>query len=271
VIGGIPGSADADTQFDLVLDDDMNVLRAVFIGLLDLNENEYLDPGFLYSEGAGEVTADAGSSNAFYRNITIDTSETSIDAWSSLSRQEFDALWGRELIAFLRMRDAGSDLQAQLELTGGPTVDPDFISVTPDASTFELEKTLTLAIPVQAKIWPPDLIGSGASLNLLLKRTTGSAAADIDYISVLPRPVVKIGPTAVASAEPNVRYRLHQAVVYGANNIIQELAPVSGDALELRPNKLNILISVAGDIHEETLITWGMTYTINVRPRWSLL
>jgi hypothetical protein len=106
---------------------------------------------------------------------------------------------------------------------------------------------------------------------LYLKRTTGSAAARLDYFVTMPAPMMEIA--APSYGYTGLLYKGTQARVMSGSEIVGSAQSLRGEAVELLPNRSNQLISVIG-WHNSSAnsITRTMTYTIlEVTPRWTLI
>jgi len=263
VVGGVGGTAEAETLLDVTAS---ALDTTVLIGLNAVDQ--WVDPGsYLYADFSG--TADANSSGGAYKASTIDTS--GLVSLTVLTIQDnpirFLAFSGREFMPLLRVYDVGASAVNYRWLPYG-------------AAGYEFTNTQTLAAAWQmARLLPfrtlnkQDVFGAvtgeNVTISLVPKRATGSADIRLDYVMLMPKPMISIA-YPFSAASPSLLIQGLNVVEYlpaSSNRFMIPKPAVTGDVVELRPDRLNTLIVNVG-----ATITNTVTFnSIKVKPRWQLV
>lgn len=263
VVGGVPGSAPAKTLLNVTVSGlDTNLL-------LGLNAvKDWVDPaGYLYADYSG--TADANSSGGEYQNATIDTS--GLVPFTVLTIQDNPMRWaafsGREFMALLRLYDVGAS-QVNYRFRPYGAAGYNFDNNQTLSAAWQIARLLPFRTLRKADVGG-DETGENISITLVPKRATGSADIRLDYVMLMPRPLVSIA-SPFSSASPSLLIDGLNAVEYlpaFSNRFMIPKPTVTGDAIELIPESLNTLLANAG-----ATITRTVTFNaIKVTPRWELV
>lgn len=262
ICGGIPGDAPADTLFALNIPSSLTTYSNLFISLLDMDTFE--DPDALYSDRSG--TVDANSSGGQYLSQSVSTG--GYGPTFTITDNLKKALYGKAFYIFARVFDQGSNLQikARDDDTDAAT---DWKSVTSPAD-WGLYYTPPLTLPAFA------FAGHGYTKKSLepsitFRRTTGTANIWLDYFQVMPRPLVAVNAATAILGEDVVMHG-GQAYEISSGTDLDRAYVVTGDTIELLPNKLNMLMSLmGGDKGTDPEIAATIFYAVTVTPRYAVL
>jgi hypothetical protein len=230
----------------------------------------------IYKEAGG--TADGtpnNSSNDNYLSATVSTTAVpflGLSPYGDTIQPVKYELSGRTYYLIARVYDAGSDLTMAFGDIGG--VDSIITEYIPLSTTtaYRVYVSLPLTYSSNKSIFRKEGYELAKFYPVLyLKRTTGSAAARLDYFVTMPAPMMEIA--APSYGYTGLLYKGTQARVMSGSEIVGSAQSLRGEAVELLPNRSNQLISVIG-WHNSSAnsITRTMTYTIlEVTPRWTLI
>jgi hypothetical protein len=269
VAGGVPGSAEADTVFDMVQSVDFSTNKSIWISNCPVNTYLYTMPIRYDLSG----TADVGNSSGdAYKSATVDTSlSTTFYGPASMTAGAYEQLRGKEYYVFARVYDAGTAMTAMsyFQLASYSGYYTRFVPV----SAPSVWRTMILpSLPIQD--YSVDMFGaypasSDAYTGPQFQRTTGSAAFRVDFYMLMFRPVVRI---RAAAAQVGVYYHNRDAYLYDTSWQLSQVATVSGDPVELSPGKANILLFHIGDTDVAPVISDTLALNkVIVTPRWWLV
>ncbi len=263
VMAGVPGTTPAETLLDFT--------ASGFDSTIDLALNpvyDWVDPGkYLYADFSG--TADANSSGGAYQQATIDTS--GLVPFTLLTIQDdnvrFLAVAGRRIVPYLRIYDVGASAVNY-------RVKP-YSATSAYVDTF---KTLAAAWQI-ARLTDFDmyeaesvLMEAGTRENVAIsmrpKRVTGSAGVRLDYALLMIGALASLSTFAMSA--PSVKLAGRHAIEYlpaSNNRYMLPAVNVSGDSLEMQPNRLNTLVINLGATITRTLTM----NAVKVTPRYELL
>ena len=263
VIGGIPGTAPADTIFDLSSTNNRSWL------LSNNPYREYLDMSDAFVNEQGTVVAGALGGQVY--RVSINTTDTVIINSTTPILDHFEAFFEKPVYIFASIADAGANLQVRPAFQiGGPVVYGDYQSIAADGTLRDF-----LFGPMRlpsAGSFLFDWLPFSTTLNhwLYAKRTVaGAANVDTDFIRVMFGNAIYV----YINQADTERVVIHGAEAFGYNGAnIYTYPSVQGEPIELEPDLLNHLIVLTGDLGAATLLT--ATATINriyVTPRYRLL
>jgi Concanavalin A-like lectin/glucanases superfamily len=267
IAGGIPGTHPAITRIDGELSSGFDSYALFMSNFLT---SSFIRPGdILFGEQQG--TTDASTSGGEYNQKTVSTTSQS---WSTaLTDYQIAELYGRWVTLFCRLYDAGSNLQIAFSSFGSKLTDYHSISTT---TAYRLFKTDPLFIADLTVDYPNNSPGYNyKTYALAAKRTIGSAAVRVDFIILMPEPMIRLYPGATAGGSPegfSYDSGLHRAISKTSADVSLGRLEKRGKKMELEPGVYNGLITLIGSPGGPTTITHTLTYErIYIIPRWSVL
>jgi hypothetical protein len=270
VCGGMPGSDAGETQIQGALSSNWSVVKELSISRLAVTEFA-IPTELMFLDQSG--TADAGSSGGAYKLTSVSATGIVIgNNASALTYPIFHNLLGQEWYMLFRLHDEGAALTCQFAYQmGGNEIRTDFLAYATTAA-FRLFLSLPLFIATAAGLLNSPVPGDTTlAIRLNGKRTSGTANVRLDYMCLLPRPLIRISETVLPFAG-FVLKGLRAVQIDATTKSPKEIMTVEGDVLELVPNALNILISLIGNETIDPAITYTLTYNrVEITPRYSLL
>jgi hypothetical protein len=273
VVGGIPGSAPARTRMDVR---PLTIwTNAADIWWSQVLLDEFIDPdGSLFRDHQGTVeTAACGG------QVSVDslTGGSSLHVHGVFNVERYEALAGRDVYAFIRLKDAGDNLQGSLEMQVGSNSigETDLIDLAADTT-----QRLFIVGPLPAVDYRDMLLAwSDAEADNVndcivhLKRTTG-AAADIstDFVQLMLRPLLHLDLTLATTYTYRIEGNIAAKFVT-STGLLSDIIPIQGDPIEFVPGKLNLLLSLMG-AEGVAMEVDGKEFEYNkvyITPRWALL
>ena len=137
-----------------------------------------------------------------------------------------------------------------------------------------------LFLPRRGRLLADELVDDASIVfNLYGKRSSGGAAnVAVDYFAIFPKPWAKISknPDSVATgfvyiSRQNRALGTTAAVSSGyLANITDVELPVDGHTLKFEPEKYNFLSALIGDVDKDPVITYTLTLSAQLTPRWSM-
>lgn len=252
LISGVPGSAPAEVELRAEVVDEIDTL---WISRISMDQDRFVDPAILFIDISGSVT--------------VTTSDITLGDFDALNVLTSEILYGKQFSMFTRIADAGSGLIIFSRLAEG---------------TYKLDSerlTIGATVPVRLFSTRANTFTSRfglANLNfqptrsIFATRDSGSASVTPDWFAMMLEPLTKIGPpTGLAATVGDFILKGKVAFAHVSDTIKASL-PVSGAVLELEPEKLNVLMTISGDIGNNPLPTDTLVYTkVLLTPRWALL
>ena len=279
VIGGIPGNVPALTEIQATLSSDWSTIQTLALGLYTRLYGDFLRVSqFLFHDLSG--TVDAAMVGGQELTTLSTTTENTVGS-ANLTFEAMRQLAGREFWPLVRLNDAGANLTLrltyQMALGVGAIIGPALLAITTTAA-YRLYRLTSLFMPSLASLFYEtfiyDFLASPLSLLLRAKRSSGANAnVLVDYFALLPRPAAFIGDSSVVTTHTGLMYRSTGGTrAYNSTSGPSDSLPVIGDALELAPERYNVLSGLLGNTGVNPVITYTLTLdSIKVTPRWSLL
>lgn len=282
VVGGVPGSEAADTL--LVLGNsagwlDTGAYNDLVLSLVDTPYEMFLRPAsWIYFDLSG--TVDANSSGGEYLSTSVTTSEATEIASQDFVTDFFRRMSGREVFVYMRIYDEG---------TGLPSM---YVRLYPSSSLNDYYATTGLQqVSTTQNNWRLLKFGSfvihdfrdrGLSTTsfsvphweMRALRASGTNNLRFDYVAFVPRPALVFSsdggnPQAIIRGGTGNEAANWSAT---ANGDVRLPARMFGDAIELRPNLANMLVSFIGSSTANPAIATTLTYhRVIVTPRYALL
>jgi hypothetical protein len=273
VAGGITGSAQARTIFDLRLSGNLYQLGDLYISVFP--SAMFINPGIFYLEDAG-TDADAGSSAGYYKTLSLanGASETR-QSGGSFTKNVVNTLIGKEFYSFFRLKDAAANT---LSIYNGFGVGISGLNysiarnVTASASVFTLFRSNANIVP-PLSYSEPDFLSYllyGLILCTVTRVSGGTVNLLYDFMTSLFRPLMRISTVAgtdgwIIEGQNVTNYDVSGPTILGLAK------SVFGDVLELEPGKFNQITSLIGSDTIECLISTTITYnSIIIYPRYTL-
>jgi hypothetical protein len=264
VVGGVPGSIDAITEINGVSSGTTANKDSCIIS--NAISEYFVNPaGNLFFNETG--TADAANCNGDYLATTVNTGTDYITAAHSITKAAYHLLLDRDFYMLLRLKDLGANLMISGEFTlkynwATPVLYPSTysIAITKPTRITNFHSSILAAPNLQA------------STRVTAKRSvSGSAAVDVDYTILMPRPVLVINH-GLDNAWVYNSERFDVTNYSSSTNLLDYSRSISGDTLRFIPNRYNILQVVVGDIGDITdPLTYSIALKLAVTPRWSLV
>jgi len=267
VVGGIPGNVHASTEFIL----DTNIQNNNFALSLQEYPNNYSLTNALLTfgdqQGTGTGATDCGAEVV---RVTLST-EKIIGILAGSTRADIynDLGFTKDYYVIARIKDAGSDLQARasvLSISGSRIYSSEWQNIDPDSATFGLYRIGPVRLEHLIK---GDIVKyDGVAVTLSIKRTTGSASIDIDYVCAAPEPFLYIDNLL----DNDMRLVDKSVEFIGAGAAFIAKSDGDGSIVELVPNRMNVLFSFIEFGNSGNSISSTLVYNeIHITPRWSLL
>lgn len=263
VAGGVPGGADADTEYSAVT----NATSGSTVNIGVWQGDAFVPPAtaFVFDQSG---TVDATASGGETRVTSIDSSsDLAITAVTGIP-SPFSAVSGREFYAIARMKDAGSNLRVRLRLN----LAYDIITAEYGNGLVEAYHRNLLFPSLQIpRITTRDYATTNWYLYLTAIRSTGGASdVTVDFLCLMPRPLAKIHMGEVKTTWKGRSYE----TAYTASNGYRS-GQIEGDVIDLAPGRINImLVSMQGENYAAANNSVASTVTfgyIKVTPRYPLL
>jgi hypothetical protein len=260
---GIPGSDDAETEFDGDLSSNWSTIKTLWIN--KVATDDYFPASNLFLDASG--TADANACGGQHEVQTIDTSGYS---WTVSVSSLYNQIMDNECYLFARLSDAGSALVGRPVFVVSNTYTGQSTNIT-SVTSFRTWVSAPLSMmPFHTAAGVID-IPSSVGLRFNAYRTATSGDLSVDYVMAMPRPLMRIRESSLTSA--GIYYKGKAAYAHGASSEnIQTVPSITGDTIELSPNKYNLLMVHMGDTDVNPVITYTFTFDeVSVIPHWSLL
>lgn len=264
IVEGIPGSAPADTVFQLT---NSATDRSLILGLLAIDRFIELSDYFTDEQGTGDGTA-----------LNAEVKRTSVDAAARISTAagpvltNYEDLIGQPAHIFASIKDNGgaTNLQIRMQLDSNFTLAiGKYKSI---IATTSLKQFLTKGIVMPFDISRDvDWAASATyAISLIAKFASGTANVDLDFWRVI---FGKVAVIELQSSDSRGAY-IRGSEVYGllvTTNATEEYPKLRGEEIELVPDKVNHLIILSGDEGDATVLAATTEITrVLVTPRWSL-
>jgi len=269
VATGIPGDLPADTMIRVDFGDDGNS------ALVNVNAvDRYIPTTNTFMDISGTVVA--GALGGEVQRAAVTTSVVSLPTVSYIQFQYttktyHDAIRDKQLYIFCSLADAGTNLQARINMIyGGVDLVGDWQPITVDATLRQFLIGPTV-IPHdffnKVRWWENNAIYARVDF----KRTTGGASnLDFDFYRILPG---KTAYFAIAESDTGGVY-IHGRYCYGhlSGYTANEFPSMDGDVIEFEPNKYNHIVMELGakggaiDLTDAMAIAYAY-----VTPRWSVM
>lgn len=268
IVGGVPGSLPAKTRFIAAMSDTFANINQVNLACTQIDWDKYLKPStWLFKDISG--TGGADTCGGEYDVIGLFTSGQALASFNSGS----DLLKGKEFYIYARVYDAGSNLMVRADIgTAYITIQGAYQAVSSAA-----EWRLVRAGPISA--WSEDdlfidyLARFAPTVFLSGKRSTGSGDLRVDFICLMPRPLVTLYDSLAGFGEFIYQGGRSLVVDYvSSTEMYAESMPrQSGDVIEFEPGKANILMALMGCDGIDTSVALTLTFSeVYVTPRWAL-
>ena len=180
---------------------------------------------------------------------------------------------GRVFRIYCRISDAtpfGLTIRSKLSFSGGYEAVSDDLAVAADGTTRLFE---TLSNTYHGPNEFRDLVFD-ADISMEAKRASGSASVTHDWIGMLLEPITKINVGTVKGTLLGFVLKGRAAHGFDTTAARASAGPliVTGAPLEVIPEKLNVLLSILGEIGSDPVNTYTLIYKrVYVEPRWALV
>jgi len=274
VCGGVPGSAEAITRWQMTESNTADlILSNLFTSYGNFARPAALDGNGIYYDAGG--TAGAGTdSNSDYKLTSVTTTYavllgsggifTSGNSFQRVMREFFN----REFFVVCRLYDEGSNftglrLTTQYGSSSATTQYPTWPITTTNANRLYLSQ-YGIVFP---KIDNRDILSFDFILTLSGVRSTGTANIRLDWAMAIPKPFF-------VATNPGITNILTIEGEFGvwSSSGINNPTSVIGEAVNLMPEKANMIISIMGSSSVDPVIAWTNTFTrVDITPRYQLL
>ncbi len=271
VVGGVPGSAECETE--MILNPQMSFDLGDNILISNLNGREFINPSLLYFDI--NTTVDANRSGGGYGSQSIASPNYIFDNFKiTVSPFVMEALVGKNIYLMVNMDDAGSGLEVKSRFyTGTGIVGIADFSYTSDPKTFvdtaDFQFFLSNPLFLSSKNFYAYATQPGGVFTLGFKRAAGTADVKLDFFEILSEKVVLvtsggngIGEVVINGMHANI-YDINTELSYHSMAVI-------GSGLDVMPDQYNVLSfffypsgAIAGPTRD--ILRFILT------PRWHLL
>lgn len=263
VIGSVPGTAPADTLFDLTAS---GVDTTIDLALNPIEQ--WVNPSkYIYADFSG--TVDANSSGGAYKQSTIDTSGlvllTVLTIQDDLIR--FKAIEGRQFTPLMRVYDVGAsavDYRVQPYSATSAYVN----SLKTLSASWQIARLTAFEMYDAQSVLIQEGTEENVTISLIPLRSVGSADIRLDYVLLMIGTLVSL--SGFAASSPSVKLNGAQGIEYlPASSNRYSLPKVSaiGGRLEVSPNRFNTLVVNLGATITRTLTM----NAVKVTPRYEVL
>jgi len=242
VVGGVPGSAECDTE--MILNPQMTWDLGDNILISNLNAREFINPSLLYFDI--NTTADADRSGGGYGSQSIASPNYIFDNFQiTVSPFIMEALVGKNIYLMVNMDDAGSGLEVKSRFyTGTGVVGISDFSYTSDPKPFvdtaSFQFFLTNPLLLSSKKFYTYASQPGGVFTLGFKRATGTADVKLDFFEILSGKLILVMGSGNGIDEVVIN-GMH-ANIYGiTNELSYHSVAVIGSGLGVTPDQYNVL------------------------------
>jgi len=269
VAGGIAGSAPALVELKLQPVTIWSGAKNIWISnsLVD----KWVPPSnSIFFDFSG--TADTSACGDAVQEFTVTTAENVIQPTQV---QSYEFVGGKDIYLLARLKDAGTGLQAKIRIERGLTLyETEFRSLAADATyrLFVLGPIPVWSYSELVMDYADFRIDKEVRIDLVLKRGSGSAVVSLDFYQIMPRPLAQIVASLSTTEGPRVK-ESRVSTRLNTDDSILTIDRLTGDIVELWPDKLNILQTLMGiDGLEVQVDDEKMDFTdVFVTPRWGVL
>lgn len=270
VSDGIPGSVPAITEAKIEPLTIWSGAENVWMSKAALDRWIHPDDS-IFHDFSG--TAEASAWGDAVKEITVTTSEIAAVPTSAILG--FEYLASKDFYVLARLADAGSGLSAKIRVQRGNTkYESEFRSLAADVTyrLFVLGPTPMWSYEELVMEFTDFRIDDEVTVDVIFKRTSGSAIVSLDFYAVLPRPLTQIVTPLSITQGPRIKANQVSTRLNTDDSIIT-IDRIIGDILELEPEKVNVINTYMGkDGLEQQVDDEQLLYkSILVTPRWSLL
>jgi hypothetical protein len=276
VAGGVPGSADAVTEFTLTADD-LGWNGSLYIGKHTDKYNERRGAGGWYKETGS--TAEVGNSNGDCFEITTLNSNEFVFK----TTPKFPQGLSGKFYCFVRgMIASGTDtliFRPYVQDQNGYVVGDDKLIAFTDNYNVLYCGSVYYNPPIRSEEETELSVGVG------IDGTPPNATVHLDYVMFVNGEMAKISvsfgklpyPTILMTGYPSILKIKGNKTTCVSPSYTSFFASLAGDVIELSPERYNLLQSIIPYYRDYTFGTWTgitrtMTYTlVTVTPRWGLL
>lgn len=269
IVAGVPGSAPAQTSIQGALSDTFANQGALWLSLLA--HELFVPPNnnlvFDIVTDAGAVTDTGGA----FLQTSVSTVATGIANLIDSASWLAEVLSGSEIYLLARVYDAGSTLNLGVVASvGNVTITTEYVSASAN-TTPKVFITKPVTLPARSRLAKPFGLTSGLNIFLMGKHTTGTANVRVDFVAILPRPLLK-ATASVSISSFALNSEEATGLLLSSSTVNATPLVLTGDQIEFEPGKYNTLISVIGNVAVNYTIALTLTYSrVEVTPRYALL
>ena len=274
VAGGIPGSAPALTRLRMEMDTTWGTAQDIWLSLFSIPVKNFIDPdGHIWNDHSGSAEASACGGAVEVYNIDGSSSESD----GILNVNNYEIIAGKDLYILIRLKDAGTNLLAQMQLDVGESINTDYKALAADATQrlFLLGPLPALSYRAVGRAFAESNMDNQADIRFKITRVTGTAANNVslDFIMVVARPFVNIKADFLTTTRYTVLEGGSASQWASSTDAFLAFVPTLGDRIEFEPDQLNILQSMIGrDSIAHEVDDEDFDYLdILVTPRWELV
>lgn len=259
VIGGIPG--DLPAKVDAKLTVGGMAAADLYLGRLDWKYGEYIDPDFL--------------TNAMLGTVALTTADNTI-TYIPFDDDEFRLIEGRKISVMMRAVEGTAAGLNNINLRTGISPGGAYYYTSYLASSWGTAGTTTIdSSPeiyfVQDEEFYRTLgITRAGSVFIGAKRASGSADLIVHSVGILPSPTTRFTNLSAGTVSPVILYTNGKAYEATGTSLAYGYQ-VTGAALELMPNRYNVLVSYLGREGVTSAATNTLAYSsVYITPRWRM-
>ena len=263
IAAGIQGGTEAVTEIN-------GVAGTAFSGLHLSNfaTQRYINPSVFFADNSGTAVADSVGGSAYVSSVSNLVTKLSDNgpAWYPYQYPEFSEM---QFYALVRMKtESAGYMRIQPYVSSSGYVVNSSLEFSPLFSVGTDYALFKTNAGITQKNYP-GFETAAEAVSVHGYRTAGTANTTLDYAVMFPRPYLFCDGYKFTSFS-----LLDKTIVQVTGGLFQGLIvafDAIGDAIEFSPNKYNALQSLMGRYSDNPSLSFTLTYTIYITPRYNLL
>jgi len=279
VIGGVGGTAPAETMMQCLLSDTFTTVKEVYISQAKFPYSYFVNPDDWMFWDESDVV-DGTACGGEYKSRNIGTAETNVATVTTATELHERMLLNLTdgFYYFIRMKDASATetftIKGRYNLNQ-ITVDGEPKDITINTA-YRLFYTPPLYLPTRSDLFLNETNTGTSDYGIVYSFTVrgyhSASTTDvyIDYFCLMPRPLIKLDLSIHSTG-------LQRFIVLGSKGVTTEAASISdilsidGDVIEFVPDRYNLIQHLIGSDAVAADIDWSITYTNYITPRYEIL
>jgi len=258
VIGGVQGDLPAEVEASMTVGG--MAAADLYMGRLDWDYDEFIDPNFLVNNSAGTVPISPSDGTITYIGFADD---------------EFRLVAGRKFAAVVRASDSGSANNISMRTGVRPGAALYYSAYEPvnygSAAATAIDTTPDIYIVQDEEFYRTLGITRAGSVFIGAKRASGTSNLIVQSVGLLPSPRTRFTNLAGGTAYPTLIYTNGNTYEVTGGTALAYTYQTDGKPFEVAPNKYNVLVTYMGREAVASPGTVTLTYnSVYVTPRWKV-